>query len=93
MIYAKTKQPRQKETHLPQVLIELWAPPGETLDDVEHFRQMLIDDIRHAAKHLPADWKVMVLETNDAAEPIKEAIERFGDAVVDLTRSKRTVAR
>ena len=89
----KPNNPDKHKLIYPQVLVELWAPPGETLDDVEHFRQMLIDDIRHAAKHLPADWKVMVLETNDAAEPIKEAIERFGDAVVDLTRSKRTVAR
>jgi len=89
----KPNNPDKHKLTYRQVLIELWAPPGETLDDVEHFRQMLIDDIRHAAKHLPADWKVMVLETNDAAEPIKEAIERFGDAVVDLTRSKRTVAR
>src|SRR5580693_4047422 len=68
----------------PQILIELWAPPGETLDIVEHFREMFIDDIKHAAKHLPADWKVKILESYDAAEPIGEAIESM-----DSPKSKR----
>ena len=80
----------------PQILIELWAPPSQTLDEIEHFREMLIDDIKHAAKHLPADWKIKVADIDDSAQPVEEALERFGDAVVTLTRAtkpKRTAAR
>jgi hypothetical protein len=82
------KKPDQHKLIYPQILIELWAPPSETLDTIEQFHKTLTDDIRQAAKRLPANWKFKILESNDAGEPIEEAIERM-----DSPKPKRTAVR
>jgi hypothetical protein len=88
--------PKKSEKHklvYPQILIELWAPPGAAFEKIEQLREKFIEDIRRVAKRLPGDWKFTIGDIDDSAEPVEQAIARMDSPKSKCNGSRRLTIR